>query len=236
MANYETLPGWDFCYKLLNEHHIVIGGGTGSGKSVLLDDIIFTATSYRPHDLQMFLIDIKRVGLKKWKNDPHVVSFVTEIEDIVPCLKRINRIMDDRYKEMDRLNLEQTTRSDIYVIIDEANEVLRQKGVIEHIDRLMRIARAAGIHLIMATQDVSRSTGIPARIFKNASCRIGLRCESAVDSRQVIGIGGCEKLPLYGQCYIRNGRGELLYQNIPLTQREDIDIRVNHNWKRSELM
>ena len=100
----------------------------------------------------------------------------------------------------------------VHVVIDELAEVARVKGSLERIDKLMRLGRAARIHLIMATQNVSRSSGIPAYIWQNVTCTIGLRCRSAIESRQIIGVKGCEDLPRYGYCYIQDANGIRLEQ------------------------
>ena len=221
-----SLSGWNFCHELLNESHVIIGGATGSGKSVLLDDILYTLAGYDPNDDRIVLLDIKRVGLKKWRKLPHVIRFETEFDTIRSALSWVNAEMDRRYVDMYRKDLELSDKYRIYVIIDEANEVLTDKACLEYVNRLMRLARAAEIHLIMATQDVSRTTGIPARIWKNASCTVGLRCNNPTDSRQIIGIGGCEKLPRFGQSYIRDSAG-VHPQMIPLTTREKIDNRIH---------
>ena len=223
------MEGYKFCFELLKEAHIGIGGMTGSGKSVLLDDLIFTLSAHHPSQQRIVLIDPKRVGLRKWRKLPHVIDYATEMDDIIMALRRVEAEMDARYELMERLDQEQSNLAPIHVVIDEANEVLRNKTAEAIIDRLMRVARASNISLILATQDMSRQTGIPARFWKNMTCCIGLRCINQIDSRQIIGTRGCETLPQYGQAYILNSKGIRL-ATIPMTDRWEIDLRV-HAWQ-----
>ena len=222
---YKTLNFYTPYDEIINESHVVIGGASGAGKSVLLDDLIYNLTAFNPEYQKIVLIDPKRVSFLKWSAFPHVLELVTEPHEITQALERLNQEMDYRYNLMQKQGLEESDKYLIHVIIDEANEVLRDKRNLELVDRLFRLARAASIHCILASQDVSRSTGIPARIWKNSSCNIGLRCNNATDSRQVIFDKGCESLPKYGYCIVRSCEG--LYKvKVPYTDREKIKNRL----------
>ena len=226
MSSYRTLNGWDFAFRLLlEESHCIIGGTTGSGKSTLLTDILYTATAFDPQCEKLVLIDLKRVELTDWTSFPHTLKTVTEPEDVNRCLDWVIKEMESRYKVMQKRRQKKSDMCRIHVVIDELAEVMRVKGAEERIDKLMRLGRAANIALIMATQNVSRSSGIPARIYQNASCRIGLRCTSPIESRQIIGVKGCECLPRYGKCYIQNADG-LLLQDVPQTPQQLIEQRL----------
>lgn len=223
---YTTLPGWDFCFKLADETHVMIGGKAGAGKSTLLADILFTLTGYDPHCQKLVLIDLKRVELIDWVDFPHTLQLVTEPEDVNGCLDWVIDEMESRYIEMARKRQKKSECCRIHVVIDEMAEVMRVKGAEERIDALMRLGRAAGIHLIMATQNVSRGKGgVPARIWQNVSCSVGLRCTTPIESRQIIKVKGCEDLPRYGQCYISNADG-LKLQSVPQTSEEMIAERL----------
>lgn len=241
----ENLRYWEFADKLLKEPHVLIAGTTGSGKSTLINDILYTLSAYSPQNKEIILIDLKRVELKRWKKLPHVKACVTEPEQVIPLLNRVIDLMEYRYRKMEMLDQTRSTDKDLYVVIDELAEVIKIKeektklnrnpvSVAMQIDKLMRLSRAARIHLILATQIPNRSaSGIPATIFANVSCSIGLRCRSAIESRQIINTKGCEELPRYGLAYILNTDG-LTLQEIPLTSDEEIQERIavyNTNFK-----
>lgn len=199
---------------LTMESHILIGGATGSGKSVLLNDFLYCLTRYPRNDQQLILIDLKRVELSRWRSFPQVLTSVTEPEQVVPLLDRVVDHMEWRYREMEKRCQVESEYNYLHIVIDEMAEVCRVKGALDRIDKLMRLGRAAHIHIIMATQNVSRLSGIPAYIWQNVTCTIGLRCRSAIESRQIIGVAGCEDLPRHGYCYIQNADG-LFLQEIP---------------------
>lgn len=195
-------------YVLLNESHIMIGGATGSGKSVMTNNFLHCITSHDPEQRSLVLIDLKRVELSRWSHYPHVLKSITEPEEVIPLLKTLNVLMDNRYKKMQSECLTQSDAPYIYIVIDELAEVLRVRGAKDLIDRLLRLGRAANLHLIMATQNVSRGRGgVPAEIWQNVTCTIGLRCRSGIESRQIIGVNGCEDLPRYGYCIVQNAEG-----------------------------
>ena len=210
-------------FNLVNENHILIGGATGSGKSVLLNDLLYILTSFPSNQQKLILIDLKRVELSRWQDFPHVLETITEPQDVISCLDRIIDFMEYLYKKMQKEKKTYTDNIPVHIVIDELAEVMRVKGAEQRIDTLLRLARAANIHLILATQNVSRSSGIPARLYQNVTCTIGLRCRSAIESRQIIGVAGCEKLPKYGKAYIYNGDGLNLI-DIPVLTIADIII------------
>lgn len=219
--------GYTFCQKLRQETHVIIGGSAGSGKSTLLNDFLYTLTSYNPQCERMILIDLKRVELVDWIEFPHVLDVITEPEDVLNCLDRVINMMEYRYKEMRKRHQKQSDKTHVHLIVDEAAEVFRIKGALDRIDKLMRLSRAANIHIVLATQQVNRTHGIPGYIYQNASCKIGLRCDSAIESRMIIGIKGCESLPRYGEAIIKNAE-EIYIQEVPLTTDEMIRERLEH--------
>lgn len=209
-------------YTICNETHIMIGGTTGSGKSTLIHDLITCLTSYGVQEQKLVLIDLKRIELRQWRKYPHTIMTVTEPSQVLKCLDIVIQKMEERYKDMERHDTTVCNKCYITVIIDELAEVLRVKGAEERIDTLLRLARAANIQLIMATQNPSRSSGIPARLWQNVTCTIGLRCKSATESRQVIGVSGCELLPRYGKAYVQDANG-LRMIDIPKASKEDFN-------------
>lgn len=209
---------------ICNQEHTLIAGTTGSGKSVLLDDLLYVLTGYDPTEEQIILIDLKRVSFLKWRKFPHVVQLVTEPEDVIPCLDRIINQMERRYKSMMARELEQSRDCHIHVVIDELAQVLTVKGAEERIDQLLRLARAANIHLIMATQQPSRAA-IPAKIWANVTCTVGLRCKNPIESRQVIGVKGCESLPHHGHAFVQYSEG-LVPIDIPKVERWQVECQL----------
>lgn len=219
-----VLPGFGFCHEILAANHTLIGGCTGSGKSVLLADILWTLAGYDARYNRMVLIDLKRVELARWRALPHVLDSVTESEEVIPLLDWLLGIMDYRYKDMQKKGLVKSDMANIWVIIDEFAQVLLIPGAEKRLIRLGQLARAARIHLVLATQNVSRK-GIPAALQQNFTCRVGLACASAIESRQIIEEKGCEDLPDYGFCYIKQGRHKYL-QEVPMLEDWEIARRI----------
>lgn len=216
---------WDAITALTEEHHIMIGGATGSGKSTLLYDILYRLVQYPVNEQEIYLIDPKRVELVQWLGFPHVKGVATEPEEFNSLLDRVIVQMEARYKYMAEHGQRQSMCPHWHVIIDELPEVLRVKGAVDRIDRILRLGRAANIHLVMATQNPSRNKdgGIPARIWQNVSCRIALHCTTAIESRQCIMTPGAELLPRYGKMYVLNANGKYLC-DVPRISEEDVDI------------
>ena len=181
-----TLKGWLFCHDLLKENHLLIAGSTGSGKSVLLNHLIWTLYGYDPNKMNTVLIDLKRVELSKWKKFPHTWMTATEKDDVLPTLSRVEREMERRFKDMEMKCICESDEGHIYVIIDETAYTLSIKGVEEKITDIMRLGRAAHIHMILCTQSPNRAKGggLSAGICQNVTCAIGLHCKTAIESRR----------------------------------------------------
>jgi len=209
---------------ICNEIHTMIAGTTGSGKSTLTSALMYLLTGYDPSYQRIVIFDLKRVEMARWEEFPHIDNIVTEPEDVIPALDHLIDVMEMRYKDMRRRRLRQSDHHYIHVIIDELAQVLRVKGAVDRIDQLLRLARAANIHLIMATQQPSRSA-IPATIWADVTCTVGLRCKTAIESRQVIGVKGCELLPRYGKAYVQSADGLFLI-DIPFVTDEEIEDQL----------
>ena len=151
------------CLDLLKANHILIAGTTGSGKSVMLNTLIYNII--RANKGQMFMIDLKRVELSIYKHE--AVQTCTEPEQVVPMLDFVLELMEKRYKRMEHKRLRMTTETPIYVIIDELASLVNgadkkfNKEVLERLIKLGRLGRAAQIHTICATQDPSRERPCP---------------------------------------------------------------------------
>lgn len=199
--------------------HLLIAGATGSGKSVCINAIISTLISImQPDELKLLMIDPKMVELVGYNGVPHLqCPVVTEMDKVVSALRMVLREMNRRYelfkdtgvRNLDGYRLH--TRDDEYaeklpylvVIIDElADLMMTTPDEVETLlARLTQMARATGIHLIIATQrpSVNVLTGL---IKANVPARIAFAVSSMTDSRVVLDMPGAERLL---------GRGDMLY-------------------------
>lgn len=232
MRTWKTPAG--SAYKLyldmLEQHHLMIAGTIGSGKSVLINALIYTALFYPPCDIpggvQFILLDRKRVELARYKNLPHTLRFATEPAEMVQALEYAVQITDERYREMEHQGVLKYGGGQLYVIIDEfADLVLSDKKHVQPlVQRLSQIGRAAGVHVILATQ-CPLSCVIPTPIKVCFDSRVALRTECAQDSRNIIRVPGCELLPDYGKGYYKTAKG-IKRCNIRMISEKDIAERV----------
>ena len=215
---------------MLNQPHLLIAGATGSGKSVVINGIIYTAITQSPATNQFILIDPKRVELVEYKYLPHTIDYSSEPFEMVASLTYAMMITENRYKEMQKRGIKKYTGSHIYVIIDELADLMttNKKEVQPLIQRLAQIGRAANVHIIAATQ-CPLSTVIPTPIKVNFDARVGLRTRSKQDSRNILDMTGCELLPRYGQGYYMTPEKTTLY-NIPMYSDEEITELCNY-WR-----
>lgn len=183
--------------------HLLIAGATGSGKSVLLHSIIGSML-YRgtPSTLQLLMIDPKQVELTAYDGLPHLVRpVITNVQIAVSVLDRVCEVMDDRYKDIRRGI---TNHPRLVIVIDELADLMltSKKAVEPAIVRIAQLGRAAGIHLIIATQrpTVNVVTGL---IKANMPARIALTMASYRDAG-VMEVSGAAKLA---------GRGDALFQS-----------------------
>ena len=217
------------CLDMLKQPHLLIAGSTGSGKSVLINTLIYTALYKAPHRTQFILIDPKRVELIDYKTLPHTLNYSSEPPDIAAALVGSVALMEERYKQMQRQRIKKSTESEIYIIVDEFADLMttQKRQTMPQIIRLAQLGRAANIHLILATQRPTKDI-INGQIKVNMDSRIGLRCPTAQDSRNIINIKGAETLPRYGYGYYLTPNGCDLIQ-IPMTPPEELAARV-HWW------
>lgn len=195
--------------------HILVAGATGSGKSVCINTII-TTLLYRnsPAELKLILVDPKRVELTGYNGIPHLLTpVITEAERTVSALQWAVKEMDKRYKmfvEVGARNIEEynelsgfTAMDYIIIVIDELADIMltAPSKVEDLIVRLAQMARATGIHLVIATQRPSVNV-ITGLIKANIPTRIAFNVTSMIDSRVIIDTPGAEKLL---------GRGDMLY-------------------------
>ncbi|HLQ70447.1 MAG TPA: DNA translocase FtsK, partial [Bacillota bacterium] len=209
--------------------HLLIAGATGSGKSVCVNGIITTILMRaKPHEVKMMMIDPKKVELNVYNGIPHLLTpVVTDPKKASRALKKVVSEMERRYElfsETGTRNIEgyneyvrkynqsvdeneaQPNLPYIVVLVDELADLMMvaSSDVEDAITRLAQMARAAGIHLIIATQrpSVDVITGV---IKANIPSRIAFSVSSQTDSRTILDSGGAEKLL---------GRGDMLFMPV----------------------
>ncbi len=197
--------------------HLLIAGATGSGKSVCLNSIIACLLmNFSPEQLRFVLIDPKRVELAPFADVPHLAfsEIVIDMDKVVGTLQAVIHEMESRYRRFANVGVRNIERYNEQagsgrlpywvVVIDElADLMLAAPYQVEHqLVRLAQLARATGIHLVVATQrpSVDVVTGL---IKANFPTRIAFAVSSQVDSRTILDGGGAEKLL---------GKGDMLYQ------------------------
>lgn len=197
--------------------HLLIAGATGSGKSVCVNSIITSILMRaRPDEVKLLLVDPKKVEFTPYKEIPHLLGpVITDGDEANRALKVIVTMMDNRYELFSMAGVRNIAGYNahieahpeeglsplpwVVVIIDELADLMlvAAKEVEASIQRITQLARAAGIHLIVATQrpSVDVITGI---IKANIPSRIAFAVSSAVDSRTILDQMGAEKLLGYG--------------------------------------
>lgn len=192
---------------ILESPHIAIAGATGCGKSTFIHQLLYTAFAF-PN--LFYYYDFKRVELCEFRNMPNCIGYTTEPKDIDSSLDYLNRIMDKRYETMQRKGRKMSDETPIYIVIDEMADLVQLGGKIAvgKVSRIARLGRAARIHLLLATQNPKRTTGLPSEVMQNMTCTIGMRCKSGMESRMIVGMNGCELLPKHGKAIVYD-RGDL---------------------------
>lgn len=201
-------------YNMAQQPHLLIAGATGSGKSVVINGILHSILmNHSPATARLILIDPKRVELVQYKHLPHVLTYASEPGEPARALRYAVQIMEDRFSEMQRTGARSYSGSHVYILIDElADLMLTDKKTVQPlIQRICQLGRAARVHLIAATQ-CPLAKVIPTEIKCNMDARVGLRTRSAQDSRNILGVSGCENLPRYGQGYYMTPEGMDRYQ------------------------
>lgn len=206
--------------------HILIAGATGAGKSVCINSLIIGLIGkYSPEQLKLILIDPKVVELSSYSTIPHLLSpVVTSPEDAVSSLKWVVDEMERRYKILSKFGAKniksfnnnrakefhQEQLPYIVVVIDELADLMMtaSKEIEEYICRLTQKSRAAGIHLIIATQRPSVDV-ITGLIKSNIPSRIAFTVSSGIDSKIILDKTGAEKLL---------GKGDMLFSPVGINE------------------
>ena len=216
---------------MMEQPHLLIAGATGSGKSVTINGIIYTALHSAPGQAEFILIDPKRVELSQYRYIPHTIAYASEPADIIAALNLSMQITEQRFFQMQSQGVRKYDGGHIYIIIDELADLMttNKRQVQPLIQRLAQIGRAANVHIIAATQCPLREV-IPTPIKVNFDARVALRTRSAQDSRNILGERGCENLPRFGQGFYMTPDGLTLY-NLPMIPDADIADIVTY-WKK----
>ncbi len=199
--------------------HMLIAGATGAGKSVCVNSVVAALLLQNtPDTLRLMMVDPKRVELTQYNGIPHLLSpVIVDVERVVPALKWVMREMDSRYRRFAQVgarniedfnqrvskSMDETPIPYITVLVDELADLMLQspEETERVLCRLAQMARATGIHLIIATQrpSVDVVTGL---IKANFPSRVAFAVASSVDSRVILDMPGAERLL---------GRGDMLF-------------------------
>ncbi len=223
---------------MLHQYHLMIAGQTGSGKSVAINGLIYTALYHSPLEqeggIRFILIDPKMLELGAYKNLPHTITYADKPAAIIAALKQASDIMEQRLARAKKARVKEWTQEgDLYVIVDEfADLMLEQKKQAEPIlAHIAQLGRAVHVHLVLATQSPSRQVITP-RIKLNISASAALHCREAIESRQILGHKGAEELPQWGECIYQTPYLEGTY-NVYKVPEEAIAERVRW-WEKQK--
>ena len=236
----KDIMGRNCCADMTKMPHLLVAGSTGSGKSVCINSFIASILiRMRPDECKLVLVDPKKVELSNYNGIPHLMCpVVSDPKKASIALQKIVVEMEHRYDLFSEKNVkniggynewvEKTNKSAnaeiekkmpfIVVIIDELADLMlvAAKEVEDSIMRITQMARAAGIHLIVATQRPSTDV-ITGVVKANIPSRISFAVASQIDSRTILDMGGAEKLL---------GKGDMLY----LPMGENAPLRIQGNF------
>ena len=184
---------------MLKQVHLLVAGAAGSGKSTVVNGIMRTALYQSPATVRFILIDPKGTELSEYERLPHVIQYAQTMPDCIAALRNALQITKVRFADMKRRRQRMYSGSDIYVVIDELmflmNRPQYKRDAMNLLQDILVIARAARVHVIACTQSPTAETGLPVNLRCNFDSRLALRTSTAQDSRNIIGIRGCESFP-----------------------------------------
>tara|TARA_B100001123_G_scaffold239246_1_gene267784 strand:+ start:4134 stop:6251 length:2118 start_codon:yes stop_codon:yes gene_type:complete len=212
----KSISGIPIVGDLFSMPHLLIAGTTGSGKSVCINTIILSLLyKYTPEKCNLILIDPKMLELSAYEGIPHLLCpVITEAKKATAALGWAVKEMESRYKLMTSVGVKNIDGYNskhkrhmpyIVVVVDEMSDLMLIAGkeIENYIQRLSQMARAAGIHIIMATQRPSVDV-ITGTIKANFPTRISFQVSSKIDSRTILGEQGAEQLL---------GKGDMLFMS-----------------------
>ena len=212
----KSISGGPIIGDLSTMPHLLIAGTTGSGKSVCINTIILSLLyKYSPEKCNLILIDPKMLELSTYEGIPHLLCpVITEAKKAAAALGWAVKEMESRYKLMTSVGVKNIDGYNsknkrhmpyIVVIVDEMSDLMLNTGkeIENYIQRLSAMARAAGIHIIMATQRPSVDV-ITGTIKANFPTKVSFQVSSKIDSRTILGEQGAEQLL---------GKGDMLFMS-----------------------
>ena len=212
----KTISGIPITVDLTSMPHLLVAGTTGSGKSVCINSIIMSLLfKHSPENCKFILIDPKMLELSSYEGIPHLLtSVITDAKKATSALSWTVKEMESRYrlmssegvKNIDGYNQKHKLKMPyIVVVVDEMSDLMLVSGkeIEGYVQKLSAMARAAGIHIIMATQRPSVDV-ITGTIKANFPTRISFQVSSKIDSKTVLGEQGAEQLL---------GKGDMLFMS-----------------------
>ena len=240
----KNISGTPIVGDLASMPHLLIAGTTGSGKSVCINTIILSLLyRHTPDRCKFILIDPKMLELSTYEGVPHLLCpVITEAKKAASVLGWVVKEMENRYKLMTREGVRNIDGYNvkhklpmpyIVVVVDEMSDLMLVAGkeIENYIQKLSQMARAAGIHIIMATQRPSVDV-ITGTIKANFPTRISFQVTSKIDSRTILGEQGAEQLLGKGDMLFMSSANRIVRIHAPFVS--DNEIEKINNFLRSQ--
>ena len=241
----KSISGVPIIGDLSSMPHLLIAGTTGSGKSVCINTIILSLLyKHAPDKCKFILIDPKMLELSTYEGIPHLLCpVITEAKRAASVLGWVVKEMENRYRLMTKEGVRNIDGYNdkhkklpmpfIVVIVDEMSDLMlfASKEIESYIQKLSQMARAAGIHIIMATQRPSVDV-ITGTIKANFPTRISFKVTSKIDSRTILGEQGAEQLLGKGDMLYMSSANKIIRIHAPFVSESEIE-KVN-NFLRSQ--
>ena len=240
----KSISGLPIVGDLSSMPHLLIAGTTGSGKSVCINTIILSLIyKHSPDKCKFILIDPKMLELSTYEGIPHLLCpVITEPKKATSVLGWVVKEMENRYKLMTKESVRNIDSYNskhkspmpyIVVIVDEMSDLMHVAGkeIETYIQKLSQMARASGIHIIMATQRPSVDV-ITGTIKANFPTRISFQVSSKIDSRTILGEQGAEQLLGKGDMLYMSSANKIVRIHAPFVSDNEIE-KVN-NFLRSQ--
>lgn len=204
--------------------HTLIAGVTGSGKSYAEHKLIEKALD---SGAEVVLLDPKMVELREYAKHPGVIQYTCDIDDIAFALDDQTYYMEDRYNAMIANGDKQYVGKDRYIFLDETADlmILKKQLSVKALNRLSMLGRAARMWLVLCTQRATADI-IPRSIIINLDNIVCLRQAKSIDSNQLIGRSGAEKLPRIGYAFLKT-------PDLPTALRFRTDDVIDMLWKEN---
>ena len=235
----KSISGLPITGDLSSMPHLLIAGTTGSGKSVCINTIILSLLyKHTPEKCKFILIDPKMLELSTYEGIPHLLCpVITEAKRAASVLGWVVKEMESRYRLMTKVGVRNIDGYNekhklampyIVVIVDEMSDLMLVAGkeIENYIQKLSQMARAAGIHIIMATQRPSVDV-ITGTIKANFPTRISFQVTSKIDSRTILGEQGAEQLLGKGDMLYMSSANKIVRIHAPYVSENEID-KINN--------